>query len=470
MKSGIYFGTTRSGSSYYDLLNEGLKLDAEKKLKKNLKLHYIKKKFPSISFFFFFFVTIFTLKFLDARKYILLKYKECHIGRYAHSHSMRNKYAFRNKFFLFFLRLKSLFLAGAIVDTGFKITNKIDAAYFDHGVYLNGLYIEIFLKKKKLVYTNSVPKGMVCSNFKGNNNGLFLNEDLIKIKKKKNFKILNNKKNKEFVKKKINNPASFNYMRLVNFKNKTKGINFKDIDYIIFHQGSSDAQLIYGYTGFPTVNEWMEYVLDNLIKNNKSAVIKPHPQTYDIFQLEKRNDIDQKIKELVEIDYLVYLRLKKKYSRYKNLIFLNNAISNDYLFKILDKKKHILIMFHTKAILEAAYNGFKIISSSALPWSNNFKISNTFNSSFELRKILNKKFKQLKYSNNRDLVEVTNQFYLNPYGIFGKKFITGFFEKFISKKMILKFGYEKKFHNTLEKKPFLKKKIIFHITKSIEQL
>ena len=53
MVKKLFFVTTRSNSSFYDLINQSLLLHAEKKIKKKLQIFYIKKKFPTLSFFIF---------------------------------------------------------------------------------------------------------------------------------------------------------------------------------------------------------------------------------------------------------------------------------------------------------------------------------------------------------------------------------------------------------------------------------
>ena len=54
MVKKLFFVTTRSNSSFYDLINQSLLLHAENKLKKKLQIFYIKKKIPTLNFLFFY--------------------------------------------------------------------------------------------------------------------------------------------------------------------------------------------------------------------------------------------------------------------------------------------------------------------------------------------------------------------------------------------------------------------------------
>ena len=45
MAKKLFFVTTRSNSSFYDLINQSLLLHTENKIKKKLQIFYIKKNF-----------------------------------------------------------------------------------------------------------------------------------------------------------------------------------------------------------------------------------------------------------------------------------------------------------------------------------------------------------------------------------------------------------------------------------------
>ena len=55
-------------------------------------------------------------------------------------------------------------------------------AYVDHGVYLNGIYIEIFLKNNLRIYSNNYPKGLFTSKLNKKSKANVKYENLIKIK------------------------------------------------------------------------------------------------------------------------------------------------------------------------------------------------------------------------------------------------------------------------------------------------
>ena len=100
---------------------------------------------------------------------------------------MRMKNSYKIIYLKIFIKLRDSFLGGSIIDTGNTFSKNIVAGYFDHGVYLNGLFIEIFNQKKKIVYTNNYPRGLIYNNFKNYKKGKFSYENIIQIDKRKIF-------------------------------------------------------------------------------------------------------------------------------------------------------------------------------------------------------------------------------------------------------------------------------------------
>ena len=468
MSNKYLFATTRSDSTFYDLIQNGMKIHAEKKLKSKLDIFYIKKKFPSIRFIIFFILRVLSVRNISDKNFISLKYRDCSIGRHSFSYAMRQNNSYKNKIFKNYYKFKALFLGGSIIDTANRIPQFIEAAYFDHGVYLNGLYIEVFIKKKKIIYTNNWPRGLTCSDFRNKKPKKLFYEDLIRISKTKNPPLLNVKKKKLFIHKKITNPKSYEWLKIVNFNKLKKGINYDEYKYIIYPQGFSDAQLLFGFTGFPTIRDWFEFHLDFFAKKNIKLLVKPHPNFYDIKTLDEK-DIDKKFKVLSKLDHVMFNEIKKNYSKFNNITFLNEPYPNHLFLKKLNNKKHILLFSHTSAILESAYYGFKCITAKPM-WSEDFKITNVFKSQFELEKLLSANFDKLIFPNKNDLFEVAKQFYLNPYGYFGNNHIKVPFKKILGFKEIYKFGYEAKIHEMLQKKPYKKNMLINKISNCIQDL
>ena len=467
MVKNLFFVTTRSNSSFYDLVNQSLLSHVENKIKKKLQIYYIKKKIPSLNFFIFFIKNLLNIKNIKDENFILLKYRNCSIGRHSFSYAMRMKNSYKNNLFKNFYKLKGLFLGGSIIDTGLTFSKNIVAGYFDHGVYLNGLFIEIFKQKKKIVYTNNYPRGLIYYNFKNYKKKNFLYENLIQIDKKNNFPIMKIKNIKKFIQKKITNAKSFEWLKLVKYKKIDNKVNFKDYDYILYPQGFSDAQLLFGYAGFPTIKDWLSFTLDYFSKTKKKILIKPHPNffDYEILKNKKNNGMNS---DLAKLDYTIYQKFIIKYSKFENITFLNEPHPNHIFLKKLDNKKQVLLLHHTSGVLQCCHFGFKCITSNNF-WSNQFQITNVFKSKNHYANLLSKKFKELKYSNKVDLLNILKQFYLNPYSYFGEKHFSKQIRKVLGFKTEFKFGYENQIKKLLIKNPQKRNILIKKLTQCIQE-
>ena len=126
-------------------------------------------------------------------------------------------------------------------------------------------------------------------------------------------------------------------------------------------------------------------------------------------------------------------------------------------------------MHHTTAILEGCYFGFKCITSKPF-WTKEFKISNVFESKIDLSNLLNANFKSLKFANRDDLNNVLYQFYLNPFGIFGKKHFQQSIKKNLGFKKLYKFGYSKQIRELVKKNSKNVAQTINGIAQSVQNL
>ena len=142
-----------------------------------------------------------------------------------------------------------------------------------------------------------------------------------------------------------------------------------------------------------------------------------------------------------------------------NLTILNKSYFNADLLKNLNKNT-ILISHHSNVFLEGIYMGFKCISSSATFWDvKKLCLANTWSNKYEYKKILNKSWKQLKYSNNNDFNSLVKDYFYNDYNLLGKKYyITNILSEF---KFGKNFNYNlKKLHHECSKLKMDKKKKI----------
>ena len=70
------------------------------------------------------------------------------------STALRDMKSYLSPFYLFYNNVKYLVLSGLIIDSLYSNLKKIDAAYVDHGIYLNGVIIQLLANNNKIVYQN----------------------------------------------------------------------------------------------------------------------------------------------------------------------------------------------------------------------------------------------------------------------------------------------------------------------------
>ena len=91
------------------------------------------------------------------------------------STALRDMKSYLSPFYLFYNNVKYLVLSGLIIDSLYSNLKKIDAAYVDHGIYLNGVIIQLLANNNKIVYQNVYPRGISRKTFAKKDKNLFLN-------------------------------------------------------------------------------------------------------------------------------------------------------------------------------------------------------------------------------------------------------------------------------------------------------
>ena len=416
-----YFATTRLPNNVYEIFVNACKKDAEKELNKSLKILYLDKKKLSLKFIFYLLKIIITGKIFFKDQFIYLKYRNCSIGRHSMSTALRDMKSYLSPFHLFYKNVKYLILSGLIIDSLYFNLKKIDAAYVDHGIYLNGVIIQLLANNNKIVYQNVYPRGISRKTFAKKDKNLFFEyEDLLIFKKnEKNLSIKNKKEAKNKIRIVTNNPENIPWIKGVKFK-KVKNENLKKLTHIVYAHSFADGQLGYGLDGFSNVREWIEFTLEKLDNEKNLVYVKAHPNY----------TTRRYVNEACAMDQHIFSLIKKKFKFSKRLIFEDKAIKNVDLLKLVNKKT-ILISHHGSVIFENIYKNFKNISSSATFWEDKLKITNQWSTKEEYEKILKKNWSQLKFANQEDFLKICYLLYCNEYGHYGKKF----WLKIISDKM-----------------------------------
>jgi len=235
---------------------------------------------------------------------------------------------------------------------------------------------------------------------------------------------------------------------------KYKNINWKDFNYIIYAHSFLDAQLWLGYDGFKNLFDWLEFTIDKLVQQNNKVIIKSHPNFYN-----------SSIGKMAKLDQMLFVKILKKYTNNKNVLFINDPIKN---FELLNKvsKKTTLISHHGSALLEGMYLGYKCISSVATFWSNDLKLTNQWKNEKEYIKLLKMNWSSLSYCNRNDLNFILFNVYWKDTSIYGGKH----FLEIISKKSKISRKKMFKIQHKLSTTTSIKNKITEMINRNIEEI
>jgi hypothetical protein len=319
---------------WYRFIVSGSKKNCEKILKKNLKFEVFKNyNFPNLRYIIFFINLAITGKIFSKKKRALIYYKNIELGRFVISNTLINFRTYVDKKLFYYYLFKNFLKAGSIIRAceNYYTNHNVEGLYVDHCQYINGIIFSYFSKKNIPIYTNNYPKGLICINHnKENNSKIIKFEKVLKIKKEINLD--KNKKAKGYeCLRKLTKKKNFNIsLGNTSFKIITK-MNYKIFDYVIYTHSFTDGQMFYGYDGFENSLDWLIYTINILSNNNKTILIKPHP-----------NFFNDNLASYAQWDRKIYNITKEKYKNFDNIHFLNEPIHNYQLLKRL-KKECILI-------------------------------------------------------------------------------------------------------------------------------
>ena len=232
----------------------------------------------------------------------------------------------------------------------------------------------------------------------------------------------------------------------------------KDANYLIYCHAFTDAQLQFGYDELVTLEEWLKFTLKQLSESNSKIIVKSHPN-FNKYNKYFRSSLEIKIFE----------KIKNEYLGNKNIVFMSDPIKNFELLSHLDNKKTVLITHHGTSIIEGAFLNFKFISFERNFWSKEFRLTNTWHNKQSYKKLLSKKFKDLKHPNSNDLYNLCYNIYLNNVSYAGKDYYVNKISRTFNA------NKEKIINRTLELKNFDNKnlshlKLVNDLKKNIESI
>ncbi len=401
------FFTTREKKGPYKFLVPAAKLHSEKIINENLDFYLYKHKRISLKSFFFISKIIFSGKIFFTKNLININYRGYNLSRYALPEVYKNFKSYLSKSVFYYELIKSFYWTSMTVDDALS-TKDVKTAFIDHGMYRNGLLIEIFSKRNILIFTLGYPRGFFFISHHRKNKINY--ENIIQLNKLKKINNIQANLAKKTITKIISKTEKFPWMRNIKFKDNLE-IDLKDITHVVYVHTFTDTQMIYGYDGFLNVYEWFNFTINELTKNKKNKIlVKAHPCFFHEKFPNKNAEYDRKL----------FFQVTSKYLKNKQILILKEPIRNKKLLEKISKKT-ILISHHGSVVLESLFIGFKIIASSAAFWNKDFKLANKWKNIPEYKTQLKKNWSDLEFCNKSDLLNVSYQLFCLPNGIYGKK-------------------------------------------------
>ena len=380
-------------------------------LKKIEFIYFRANKLPSLKYLFFLIKIILSGEIFSKNR-ANIKYEKVEIGRFVLAETFKNFKSYLSKINFYFNFIKNLYRAGKLIYSAKNLEkfNKIKAIYIDHCGYLNGVLYSFFSLKKTIIFTNNYPSNLYGINFNSKKNIIYRKyEESLKLKKNRAISSKELIKTDNFSKKMFTKKNFIPWMSHTKYK-KIKDVNFKLFDYVIYAHSFTDGQLWYGYDEFENTFDWLNFTLKELEKTGKKILVKAHPNFY------------RKAYGIQDIwDNKIFSVLEKKYSNNSNIFILNKPVFNNEILKKINKET-ILISHHGTVLLEASYYSFKNICSYCTFFNKDFKVSNTWKNKIEYKKLLNRSFKELKYSNKKDIMYLIYMIFRDEKSYSGKKF------------------------------------------------
>jgi len=320
------------------------------------------------------------------------------------SSAYRSFKVYDSKLYLFFRIFLQIILSTREYINSIDISSKAGSVYITDISYRKNILFDICMKKNIKVFTKKYPYSLVCFND--------LNLTALEISKIEYPKIeFSNAEYEAYMMGRLKNPKDFIPYYSPEGNSKLININKSDkLSVLIYAHSFTDTQLISGYDGFLNVYDWIEYTIDNLLNKNVEIIIKGHPN----FWAEGFKS------GIAEWDMKIWKKLIKKYDSLEKITIIDFPVDNIDLLQKLDVKKTIVMTHHSNALVEAAYLGYKSVSSSCCPWGNDYySFGKTWGSRIEYKNIL-ENLDKVKPVNKMMLKNFVSDTFMNKYGYFGE--------------------------------------------------
>ena len=405
-----HFYSTRPLVGPYEFIVKSCVKNFQKDFKNSIKISIFKpKRLLDLRLNFFFIKTVIEILFFN-KDMINIKYQNIDLSTHILSQTFKDYRSYTSKYYYHKNYILNLNRALRIIYNTNKIKKNVVAAYIDHGMYLNGILFQIFLKEKITIYSNNLPRGLFRINYSKKNRNLKYGEFLM-FNNSYNLEKKLIKKTNHSLEKIIYKNQILPWIKKTKFK-KINNIDYSQFTHIVYAHSFTDAQLIFGKDGFKNSKEWLLFTLSELLKVDENKILlKAHPNFYNK-HMGKQAIWDKKIFHL----------LKNEIQKNNNLIILDTPTKNYEMLKKLNKNT-ILISHHSNALLEGIYFGFKCISSEKIFWKcSKLKLTNFWSDKFEYTKLLKKNWSKLKFANEKDFNSLLFEYLISDYNVGGKKY------------------------------------------------
>jgi len=334
--------------------------------------------------FFFFIKNLFNIE-----KLISCEINGINIGKPSFAVAMKNYSVYNNKYLLRYEIFKRLLYSVSIYIMAYDLVkskgrNDTFAVYLKEIAYYDSIIFDMCMKYLIRVYINVYPRGVMVYNETSLTSVNIRTYAFPKISisddKYENYMIGRIEKPKEYIY--YYNPKNNNhtYKFLKSCKKNTV---------LLYAHSFTDAQLEYGYDGFINTYDWLCFTVDKAVLNDLKVIVKGHPNFWAKNQKSK----------VVEWDKTVWKMVKEKYRQSKNVDFIDQPLDNKIILESMNVKDTIVVSHHGNALVEAAYFGYRTISSICSPWKNDYyNFSNTWENKEQYEKLL-KNIDNLKQTN-----------------------------------------------------------------------